>query len=137
MPARAADGRRHEVAACEAVAITLDDSERLVAEHERVLVVGRDPEETVHDLAIGPAHADLEHAHGHLTGGDRRRRHVLDARGARTAGLDDERLHRRTAPSDAGPTRARYRANTPPTSETGGAQSAKRAASSSSATSTV
>ena len=62
VPARAAHGCRDEVAAAEAVAVTLDDRERLVPEHERA-AVGRDAEEPFRDLAVGSADADLEHAH--------------------------------------------------------------------------
>ena len=137
MPARPAHCRRDEVAAREAGGVSLDDAERLVSEHEQLLPFGRNAEEAVDDLAVGPAYAHLEHAHRHLAGADLGRCDLVDARAARDTGLDDERLHPSTAPSVAGPTSARYRASTPPASERGGLQAASRSASSASPTSTA
>ena len=88
------------------MAVALDDPERLVPEDELVLALRCDAEKAVHDLAVGPAHADLEHAHRYLVDADHSVGDVFDAR-ARAPGLDDERFHDRTAPSDAGPTSAR------------------------------
>ena len=63
-------------------------------DHEPLLALGRDPEQTVVDLAVGAADADLEHAHEHLARAGRRRLELLDpGRAARRPGVDDERLH--------------------------------------------
>ena len=116
--AGAADDRGHQVAAREAVPVTLDPSEELVPEHQLALVVGRDAEVAVRDLAVGAAHADFQHADRHAV--SRRLRHVGDVRRADRARPSDERLHlrrgqaahacmvsRSTAPSEAEPTSSR------------------------------
>ena len=118
--AGAAHGRRDEVAAREAVPVQLDGREHLVAEHERTLAGRRDSEQAVRDLAVGSAHADLEHPQQHLVRAGRDRRDVGHTRRVGHSGPGDERLHLpaqpatavavrdpSTAPSDAEPTRAR------------------------------
>ena len=92
MPARAAHGRRDEVAAAEAVAVALDDRERLVPEHERA-AVGRDAEEPFRDLAVGSADADLEHAHQQRVVVGPHGGNVRDPRRVGDAGVGDERQH--------------------------------------------
>ncbi len=62
-------------------------------EHQPRLALRRDTEQPVGDLAVCTAHADLEHAQPHLAGARLDLRDVLDARRARDARLDDERLH--------------------------------------------
>ena len=91
--------------------VALDDAQQLVAEDQPPLARGRDAEEALGDLAVGPAHPDLERAHEDLP----RLRDGIgdgdDLGGARPAGGRDERQHgqtgRRTAPSVAEPTAAR------------------------------
>src|SRR5205814_5099768 len=58
--ARAANGRRDEVAGGKAVAAGDDLSEQLVPEHERPLVRRRDAEAPVRDPGTRPADADPE-----------------------------------------------------------------------------
>src|SRR6266487_5196618 len=64
--ARAADGRGDKLAASEAIAVSLDDGQRLVAEHEQLLALRCDSEQALRDLAVGPAHAHLERTDEHL-----------------------------------------------------------------------
>ena len=83
-------------------------AEQLVAEHERSLVVWRNAEQPMRDLAIGAAHTDLEHPYRDVVGGDDGRIEVFEPRRVGDARLRDERLHgASTAPSDAEPTSAR------------------------------
>src|SRR5439155_10222257 len=114
MAARAADGRGDELAAREAVAISVDDGQRLVAEHEQRLALRCDPEEAFRDLAIGAAHAYLECADEHFALARLHGRNVLDACCVRVTRVCDECLHlgihaggTRTAPPDAEDTSAR------------------------------
>ena len=71
--------------------VPLDDGQRLVAEHELVALVGRVAEDAFGDLAVGPAHADLEHAEQHAVAG--RFWDVADTRRVRCARRGEERLH--------------------------------------------
>src|SRR5262249_10125526 len=64
-----------------------DLAEQFVPEHERPADVRRDAEEALGDLAVGPAHAHLEHADRHLAVG---RVDALDARRVRNPRLGDE-----------------------------------------------
>ena len=91
--ARAADGRGDQLAAREAIAISLDDSQRLVAEHEQLLALRWDSEQAFRDLAVSPAHAHLESPDEHfalacLDGLD-----VFDACRVRATRLCDQREH--------------------------------------------
>src|SRR5205823_2348204 len=81
--ARPPHRRRHEIAPVEAVAVAVDDGERLVAEDEGGGAVRHDAEQALRDLAVGAAHADLEHAEAHPV--VRRLRDVCDARRVRDA----------------------------------------------------
>jgi hypothetical protein len=110
--ARAPHRRRNKVAAREAVTVALDGGEQLVTEHEPLLAVRRDSEQSLGDLAIGAADADLERPQQHLVRLRPRVRHLFDARRVRDARNRDERVHQpgrvpRTAPSEAEPTSAR------------------------------
>ena len=91
--AGAPHGRGHEVAAREAVAVLLHRAEELVAEDERLPAARGDPEQPLADLAVGPAHPDLERPHEHLARRRDRRGHLLHPRGAGDARPRDERQH--------------------------------------------
>ena len=91
--ARAADGRCDELAAREAVAISLNDGQRLVAEHEQRLVLRREPEKAFRDLAVGAAHAHFERADEHFALACFHGRNVFDMCCVRVTRLRDERQH--------------------------------------------
>ena len=80
-------------------------------EHQGGAVRRCDPEVAADDLAVGAATADLDDPEQHAVVRRGRLGHLLDARRAGGAGINDERLHqpsgiRRTAPSEADPTSA-------------------------------
>jgi hypothetical protein len=91
--ARAANGRGDELAAGEAVTISLDDGQCLVAEHEQWVAFGWDPEQALRDLSVGAAHADLERADENFPLARLHGRNVFDARCVRVTRLRDERQH--------------------------------------------
>jgi hypothetical protein len=93
MAARAPDGRGDELAAREAIAISLDDADCLVTEHEQRLAFGWDAEEAFGDLAVGAADAHFERAHEHFALACRHGRNVFDMCCARVTRLRDERQH--------------------------------------------
>src|SRR6185437_10206551 len=66
MPAGPTDGRSDELAAREAVAVSLDDGQRLVAEDEQRLVHRWGAEEAFGNLAVGAAHSHFERAEEHF-----------------------------------------------------------------------
>ncbi len=69
--------------------VLVDDGEHFVPHHEAT--VGGDPEQPFRDLAVGAAHADLEHADAHAF--TRRLGNVLDVRRVRDTRLDRQREH--------------------------------------------
>ena len=71
VPARAPHGRRHDVAALEAVAARLDDAEELVAEEQALAARRGHAERALRDLAVRAAHAHLERAQEQLAGAGR------------------------------------------------------------------
>ena len=73
--------------------IALDDAEQLVPHHEPLLAVGRDAEQSLVDLAIGPAHAHLEGADEHRLLAGVGIRQVGHASGVSAARDRDEGLH--------------------------------------------
>ena len=73
--------------------VALDDGERLVAEHQRLLAFGRDAEDPVGDLPVGAADPDLERPQEHLALARLERWHLLDTGRIARAGIDDEREH--------------------------------------------
>ena len=77
--------------------VALDHAEQLVAEHEPVAVVRRDPEGALGDLAIGAADADLQRPQEHLARAGPRVRHLGDGGAVRPAGSGDEGLHAQAA----------------------------------------
>ena len=90
------------------MAVPLDDAEELVAEHE-LTASGRDPEETLGDLAVGAADADLEWAQRHLAWVNVVGADLGDSRRPGLTGPREERQRhaRRTAPSEADATSTR------------------------------
>src|SRR5438477_176271 len=93
MAARAANGRGDELVAREAVAVSLDDGQRLVPEHEQRLALRRDPEQAFGDLAVRAAHAHLERADEHFALACLHGRNVFDVCCVRLTRLRDERQH--------------------------------------------
>jgi hypothetical protein len=93
MAARTADGRGDELTAREAVAISLDDGQRLVSEHEQRLALRRDPEQTFRNLAVRAAHAHFERPDEDFALACRHGRNVFDARCVRVTWLRYEREH--------------------------------------------
>jgi hypothetical protein len=70
------------------VAVFGDLGQRLVPEDDPVGSLGSDTELSLRDLAVGAAHADLEHTQPDAVAGGLA--DVLDAGGVRNAGLDDQ-----------------------------------------------
>ena len=93
MATGATDGRGDELPAREAVAISLDDGQCLVAEHEQWLALRCDPEQAFRDLAVGATHADLERADENFTLACLHGWNVFDVCCVRVTRLRDERLH--------------------------------------------
>src|SRR4029077_20046440 len=93
MPAGPTDGRSDELAAREAVAVSLDDGQRLVAEDEQRLVHRWGAEEAFGNLAVGAAHSHFERAEEHFALACLDGRNVLDACRVGMTRLRDERLH--------------------------------------------
>ena len=89
MAARPADDRGDQLAAREAVAVSLDDGERLVSEHEQRLVLGWGAEEAFGNLAVGATHAHFERADEHFALARLHSRNVFDACGVRVTRLRD------------------------------------------------
>jgi hypothetical protein len=90
MATRPADSRGDQLAAREAVAVSLDDGQRLVAKHEQRLVHRWGPEVAFRNLAVGAAHSHFERAEQHFALACLDGRNVLDACRVRVTRLRDK-----------------------------------------------
>jgi hypothetical protein len=93
MAARSPDGRGDKLAAREAVAVSLDCSQRLVAKHEQRLVHRWGPEVAFGNLAVGAAHSHFERAEEHFALAWLDGRNVFDTCRVRVTRLRDESEH--------------------------------------------
>jgi hypothetical protein len=93
MAARSADDRGDQLAAREAIAVSLDDGQRLVSEHKQRLVHRRGPEVAFGNLTVGAAHPYFERAKEHFALAWLGGRNVLDACRVRVTRLGDKSEH--------------------------------------------